>query len=99
MEHLELTTKNGIQANTEAIGKLFPNCITETKDAEGRSKFAIDFDKLRQELCETIIEGKDDRYEFIWPDKKKAILLANAPINATLRPYREESVDFDNTEN
>ena len=62
-------------------------------------KSAVDFDILKQELSNEVVEGKDERYEFVWPDKKKAILLANAPINATLRPCREESVDFDNTEN
>ena len=99
MDKLKLQTLNGVQANIELIGKLFPNCITETKDAEGHSKFAINFDKLRQELSEEIVEGKDERYEFVWPEKKKAILLANAPINATLRPSSDESENFDTTEN
>lgn len=99
MEKLKLQTQNGVTANVERIAELFPNCVTETLDTNGKSKMAVDFDKLRQELSGELVEGKDERYEFVWPDKKKAILLANAPINATLRPCREESVDFDNTEN
>ena len=99
MEKLKLQTKNGVSENIERLAELFPNCVTETYDANGNVKLAVDFDILRQELNDTIVEGKDERYQFVWPDKKKAILLANAPINATLRPCREESVDFDNTEN
>ncbi len=99
MEHLKLITQNGTQANIDAIGKLFPNCIMETTDAEGHYKLAINFDKLRLELSNEIIDDKDERYEFVWPEKKKAILLANSPINATLRPCRKNSVNFDSTEN
>ena len=85
--------------NIEALGQLFPNCLTETKNAEGKVVRAIDFDKLRQELACEVVEGAEERYQFTWPDKRAAIRLANAPINKTLRPCREESVDFDNTEN
>lgn len=99
MEKLKLQTQNGVTANIQRISELFPNCVTETLDANGRIKLAVDFDKLRQELSNEVAEGKDERYEFVWPDKKKAILLANAPINATLRPCKEESVNFDKTEN
>ena len=99
MEKLKLQTQNGVTANIERISELFPNCVTETLDANGRIKLAVDFDMLKQELSNELVEGKDERYQFVWPDKKKAILLANAPINATLRPCRDESVDFDNTEN
>jgi site-specific DNA-methyltransferase (adenine-specific) len=94
-----MQTLDGVQDNIDKIAALFPNCITERKDAEGKVTLAIDFDKLRQELSSEIVEGREERYQFTWPDKKKAILLANSPINATLRPCREESVDFDNTQN
>ena len=90
---------NKVDENIEKIGKLFPNCITERKNEKGEVEYAIDFDMLKQELSTVVVEGKDERYQFTWPDKKKSILLANAPISKTLRPCREESVDFDNTEN
>ena len=94
-----MQTLDGVQNNIDKIAMLFPNCITERKDAKGKVSLAIDFDKLRQELSSEIVEGREERYQFTWPDKKKAVLLANSPINATLRPCREESVDFDNTQN
>lgn len=99
MDKLKLIVNNGVTDNIQKIASLFPNCITETTDADGKSRFAVDFDKLRQELSSEIIEGKNERYEFIWPDKKKAILLANSPITATLRPDRNLSKDFDSTQN
>ena len=99
MDKLRMQTLDGVQDNIDKIAALFPNCITERKDADGKVTLAIDFDKLRQELSSEIVEGREERYQFTWPDKKKAILLANSPINATLRPCREESVDFDNTQN
>ncbi|MCE8921302.1 site-specific DNA-methyltransferase [Bacteroides ovatus] len=99
MDKLRMQTLDGVQDNIDKIAALFPNCITERKDTEGKVSLAIDFDKLRQELSSEIVEGREERYQFTWPDKKKAILLANSPINATLRPCREESVDFDNTQN
>lgn len=99
MDKLRMQTLDGVQDNIDKIATLFPNCITERKDAKGKVTLAIDFDKLRQELSSEIVEGREERYQFTWPDKKKAILLANSPINATLRPCREESVDFDNTQN
>lgn len=99
MDKLRMQTLDGVQDNIDKIAALFPNCITERKDVEGKVTLAIDFDKLRQELSSEIVEGREERYQFTWPDKKKAILLANSPINATLRPCREESVDFDNTQN
>lgn len=99
MDKLRMQTLDGVQDNIDKIAALFPNCITERKDAEGKVTLAVDFDKLRQELSSEIVEGREERYQFTWPDKKKAILLANSPINATLRPCREESVDFDNTQN
>ena len=99
MEKLKMQTNNGIVSNIKKISSLFPNCIVETVDDNGNSIFSVDFDILRQELSPEIVEGRDERYQFVWPDKKKAILLANAPINATLRPCKDRSKDFDNTEN
>lgn len=99
MDKLKMQTQDGVQRNIDKIAVFFPNCITEKKAANGEIVQAIDFDKLRQELSSEIVEGREERYQFTWPDKKKAILLANSPINATLRPCREESVDFDNTQN
>ena len=99
MDKLKMHSINKVDENIEKIGKLFPNCITERKNEKGEVEYAIDFDMLRQELSNVIVEGNEERYQFTWPDKKKSILLANAPINKTLRPCREESVDFDNTEN
>lgn len=86
-------------SNIERIGQLFPNCLTERIGDDGKVEKVIDFDQLRQELSKEIVEGPQERYQFTWPDKKKAIRLANTPSNMTLRPCREESVDFDNTEN
>lgn len=95
-----MQTRDGVADNISWIAEKFPNCITEKIEAAtGEVKLAVDFDMLRQELSSEIVEGKDDRYQFVWPDKKKAILLANAPINATLRPCEEESEDFANTQN
>ncbi len=99
MKELKMQTADMAVKNIEALGQLFPNCLTEKKNAEGKVVQAIDFDKLRQELACEVVEGADERYQFTWPDKRAAIRLANAPINKTLRPCREESVDFDNTEN
>ena len=90
---------NKVDENIEKIGKLFPNCITERKNEKGEVEYAVDFDMLKQELSAVVVEGNEERYQFTWPDKKKSILLANAPIAKTLRPCRKESVDFDNTEN
>lgn len=99
MDKLKMHSMNKVDENIAKIGKLFPNCITERKNEKGKVEYAIDFDMLRQELSTVIVEGNEERYQFTWPNKKKAILTANAPINRTLRPCREESVDFDTTEN
>lgn len=99
MDKLKMHSINKVDENINKIGELFPNCLTEIKNSEGEVENAIDFDMLRQELSSVIVEGTEERYQFTWPDKKKSILLANAPIAKTLRPCREESVDFDNTEN
>ena len=94
-----MQTADGVQDNISRIAELFPECITEVSDKMGGVKRSVDFDKLRQLLSSEVVEGNEERYQFTWPDKRKAILAANAPINATLRPCREESVDFDTTQN
>ena len=94
-----MQTTNIVDENIKRIGELFPNCITERLNDEGKPEVAIDFDQLRQELSKDIVEGAEERYQFTWPDKRNAIRLANAPTTDTLRPCREESVDFDNTQN
>ena len=98
-DKLKMHSINKVDENIEKIGKLFPNCITERKNEKGEVEYAVDFDMLKQELSSVVVEGNEERYQFTWPDKKKSILLANAPIAKTLRPCREDSVDFDNTEN
>lgn len=98
MDKLKMQTADGTMQNIERIAQLFPNCVTEVMK-DGKETLAIDFDRLRQELSDHIVDGNDERYQFTWPDKRKAQLAANAPINATLRPCREESVDFDTTGN
>ncbi|MGN1230462.1 MAG: site-specific DNA-methyltransferase, partial [Anaerotignum sp.] len=99
MDKLKMHSVNKVDENIAKIGKLFPNCVTERKNENGEVEYAVDFDILRQELSSVVVEGNEERYQFTWPDKKKAILAANAPISATLRPCREESVDFDTTQN
>lgn len=99
MEHLNMQSMDKVAANVAKIRELFPNCVTERINSEGKLEHAIDFDMLKQELSDYVVDGLQERYQFTWPDKRKAILAANAPINKTLRPCREESVDFDNTEN
>lgn len=99
MTHLKMHSLNRIDENIAKIATLFPNCVTEAKDENGEIVHKIDFDMLKQELSSTLVEGREERYQFTWPDKRQAILTANAPINKTLRPCREESVNFDETEN
>ena len=99
MDKLHLQTHNIVDENIKKIAELFPNCLTERLDENGKPEMAIDFDQLRQELSKDIVEGPEERYQFTWPDKRNAIRLANAPTTDTLRPCREESVDFDNTQN
>ena len=94
-----MQTTNVVDENIKRIGELFPNCLTERLDENGRPETAIDFDLLRQELSKSIVEGPEERYQFTWPDKRNAIRLANAPTTDTLRPCREESVNFDTTQN
>ncbi|MDD6981699.1 MAG: site-specific DNA-methyltransferase [Clostridia bacterium] len=99
MDKLKMHSMDKVDENIKKIGALFPNCITERKNAMGEVEYAIDFDMLRQELSDVVVEGAEERYQFTWPDKKKSVLAANAPISDTLRPCRAESVDFDATQN
>lgn len=99
MEELKMQTTNIVDENIKRIGELFPNCLTERLNDNGKPEVAIDFDQLRQELSRDIVEGNEERYQFTWPDKRNAIRLANTPTTDTLRPCREESVDFDTTQN
>jgi len=94
-----MQTTNVVGENIKRIGEMFPNCLTERLNEDGKPEVAIDFDQLRQELSKDIVEGPEERYQFTWPDKRNAIRLANAPTTDTLRPCREESVNFDNTQN
>ena len=99
MDKLKMHTPNKANENFAKLAQLFPNAVTETIDADGNVACAIDKDALMQEISCIVVEGNEERYQFTWPDKKKSILLANAPIAKTLRPCREESIDFDATEN
>ena len=99
MDKLKMQTANKADENFKKLAEMFPNAVTETIDENGEVVRAIDKDVLMQEISCTVVDGKEERYQFTWPDKKKSVLLANAPINKTLRPCREESVDFDTTEN
>lgn len=99
MNKLKMQTPNIANENYEKLAALFPDAVTETIDENGEVVRAIDKDVLMQEISCKVVDDKEERYQFTWPDKKKSILLANSPINMTLRPCREESVDFDNTEN
>jgi len=99
MEKLDLTTPNFTNENIAKLAELFPNCVTEKKNDKGDIVSAIDFDALRQEFSGTIVEGTQERYSLNWPGKREALVTANTPISKTLRPCREESVDFDTTKN
>lgn len=99
MEHLKMQTKNMANENFEKLAALFPNCVTESVDKEGNPVRAIDKDLLAQEINGVVVEGQKERYQFNWPGKRDAIRTANAPTTMTLRPCKEESVDFDNTQN
>lgn len=90
---------NLTEENIARLAELFPNCVTESRDEKGVLKKSIDFDLLKQELADHIVEGSQERYRLDWPGKREALLTANAPIAKTLRPCREESVDFDTTKN
>ena len=99
MDKLKMQTANKADENFKKLAAMFPNAVTETIDENGEVVRAIDKDVLMQEINTKVVDGNEERYQFTWPDKKKSVLLANAPISKTLRPCRKESVDFDNTEN
>ncbi len=99
MDKLKMHSPNLTNDNIARLRELFPGCVTEAKDEDGAVKLAVDFDQLRQELSGSIVEGPQERYQLNWPGKREALLTANAPIAKTLRPCREESVDFDATQN
>ena len=94
-----MTSPDLTVANIDKLAELFPSVVTETLDADGNPTKAIDFDLLRQELSDHVVEGPQERYRLDWPGKRAAAFAANAPIAKTLRPVREESVDFDATKN
>ena len=96
---LDMHSPNLVDDNVQKIMALFPNCITESEDENGKLKKVVDFDLLRQELSQSLVEGGQERYRLDWPGKRQAILEANSPIAKTLRPVRDESVNFDTTEN
>lgn len=99
MEKLKMRSLDVYGNNVQKIAALFPQCVTERLDKEGKPELAIDFDKLRAELSNEVLDEGEERYQFTWPDKRAASRLANTPTTQTLRPCREESVDFDNTQN
>ena len=100
MDKMRMQTVNKADENYKKLAELFPNAVTETIDpTTGEVVRAVDKDVLMQEINTKVVEENEERYQFTLPDKKKSVLLANAPINKTLRPCREESVHFDNTEN
>lgn len=99
MEKLKMHTPDLTQDHIARIRELFPNCVTEARDESGKLKLAVDFDQLKQELSDSIVEGSQERYHLNWPGKREALLTANAPIAKTLRPARDESVNFDTTKN
>lgn len=98
MDKLEMKSENIVQGNLEKIRQLFPDAVTEV-DKDGKTELAIDFDVLKQELSESLIDDGKERYQMTWPGKRQAIVLANTSTTDTLRPCKEESVDFDNTQN
>ena len=99
MEKLRTTSPDLTEANIDKLAELFPTVVTETLDGEGNPQRAVDFDLLRQELSDHIVDGPQERYRLDWPGKRAAAFAADAPIAKTLRPVREESVDFDTTKN
>ena len=98
-DKLKMHTPNKADENYAKLAALFPNAVTEKKDEHGDIVRAIDKDVLMQEISATVVDGNEERYQFTWPDKKKSVLLANAPINKTLRPCKEESKNWDTTQN
>ncbi len=99
MDKLKMMSRDVVGGNVQKIAALFPHCVTERIGKDGNPELAIDFDKLRAELSNEVLDEGEERYQFTWPDKRAASRLANTPTTQTLRPCREESVDFDNTQN
>lgn len=99
MDRLNMCSRDAVDGNVGKIAALFPQCVTERRGKDGKLKMAVDFDKLRAELSADTLDDGEERYQFTWPDKRAASRLANAPTTQTLRPCREESVEFDNTRN
>ena len=99
MDKLKMMSRDVVGGNVQKIAALFPQCVTERLDKEGKPELAIDFDKLRAELSNEMLDEGEERYQFTWPDKRAASRITNTPTTQTLRPCREESVDFDNTQN
>lgn len=99
MEKLKMHSSNLTQDNVARIRELFPNCVTEAQGEDGNLKLAVDFDQLRQELTDHIVEGPQERFHLNWPGKREALLTANAPLAKTLRPCRKESESFETTQN
>lgn len=97
MKKAKMHSPNLATENIEKLAALFPNCVTESKDEQGALKKVMDFDQLRQELSDHIVDGPQERYRLDWPGKREALLAANAPIAKTLRPRRDQSVNFDTT--
>ena len=94
-----MKSNNITKVNVEKIGKLFPNVITEIKDEKGNTTFAIDFELLQQELSNEIVDGIKERYQLTWSGKREAIVMANTPTNKTLRPVKEDSLNWETTQN
>jgi adenine-specific DNA-methyltransferase len=99
MEKMKMHSPNLTQDNVARIRELFPNCVTEAQGEDGAAKLAVDFDLLRQELTESIVEGPHERYHLNWPGKREALFAANAPIAKTLRPKKDQSLEFESTQN
>jgi adenine-specific DNA-methyltransferase len=99
MQKLDMLTPDMVAQNMEAIAQLFPNIITEQEDADGNITKAIDYDLFRQMFSQELVEGSEERYRLDWPGKRASILKANTPIEKTLRPVAEDSVNWDTTEN
>src|SRR5690606_14482279 len=99
MNKLTMKSVDLTQVNIDKIAELFPNVITEARDEQGKIKRAVDFDLLKQELSNVLIEGDKERYQLTWPGKKEAILTANSSIDKTLRPIKGDSIDWDSTQN
>lgn len=99
MDKLKMHSPDLSQANIEKIQTLFPNCVTEVKGENGEINLAVDFDLLKQELSDSIVEGPQERYHLNWPGKRNALLSANNPLVKTLRPCVERSIGFDSADN